>query len=116
MYKNQILSVKRTLSHWDRMIKWSSKQGSRIRVNKDKMLDVLGENWYGKHCSLCLLVDNKCLNCVLRKRYGSCDNKISDNMWVDVDKCKTWGTWVRNAKLFRKQIASLLKKGKNEQK
>ena len=112
MNKTNIKLVKKTLKHWDKMIRWAGKQQPRNRPDEYVMADEIGENWNGGSWPLCLNYSNVCcVGCPIFSNFGQCSwsGEINTNLWQTLSSVKTWGTWVKKAKLFRKQIASLLK-------
>ena len=112
MNKTNIKLVKATLKHWDKMIKWASEQKPRKWTNEIDMGNAIAEGWHGSHCPLCEGYETKnstCVGCPLDSSFGKCGTNYGSNLWIEVAPSRTWGTFVKNAKLFRKQIASLLK-------
>ena len=108
--------IKKTLEHWDRMIKFAEKwqtldmQDDSIGFFRYSMGQSIGEEWYADSCPLCNFYYNygeRCSNCILDKKYGSCTNG-KNNKWNSVDESEMVGEWLENAKAFRLQIVSLL--------
>lgn len=118
MNKKTIKSIKDTLLHWDRMIKFASKQpcflfwfpSKRKYVCCDTMYNSIKEEWYGNDCPLCNVYEINCGICPLGKKFGSCSGSYTENRnkWSLVCNSKRWGTWTKRAKEFREQIRSLL--------
>jgi len=99
----------KALKHYDRMIKWAEKQKPRERLSFNfkgyhRMQKELGEHWGGVYCPyctnlketgnrLCPLTKNNCFG------FNCCEG-----LWGKMRGSKTWGTWVKRAKLVREYI------------
>jgi len=89
---------KEALAHYDRMIAWAEKQPKRGKPSHVKMASYIGE-WAGPaKCSYCVEYGYDCLQCPLGPTV--CCGKLYGKM-IDA---KTWGTWVKRAKLVRQYI------------
>ena len=100
-----------TIKLWKIKIEWAeTKTGG---VSLDDMESAIGLEWSSGSCPLCWVYIRDCFcywyTCPLRETYGKCDKFNEENKWVKVNKSKTWKTWVKNAKLFLKQLEDLNK-------
>jgi len=95
-------AIKETKAHWRRMIKWAKKQDTDVDVDSNDMYRAIGEYWVGDFCPLCVLVEEKCYNCILFNKFAKCSGN-SGNLWVTVGLSITWGEWVINAERFYKE-------------
>jgi len=100
-------AIKKTIAHWERMIKWAKKQNHYNFVNKNEMMNEIGECWDSRYCDLCIKYNkNRCAKCPLKRKYGGCIMR-TDNLWFSVATSRIWDEWIDNAKDFLKQLKSL---------
>ncbi len=104
MNANAKQAVKRSIKHWEGMIKWAKGQEPLSQASPGVMKDAIGEDWYSDYCPLCMLYDENCNSCVLAKKYGMC----GDGAWLCVANAYNWNTWIEEAKVMLKQLKSLL--------
>jgi len=92
----------KALAHYDRMIRWASKQNPRGKVFSDIMKDAIGEIWSSMDCSYCNKYgDNDCEKCPLsNEKNGLCCDGLYRKMFFS----KSWKTWIKRAKEVRKYI------------
>lgn len=96
-------TIKESIQHWKRMLKWAKKQPSRAYISSLRMRDEIWETWFSDDCPLCREYKMECNQCKL----GDCDNPKS--CWGKVYNSRTWGIWCKNAELMIKRLEGLLK-------
>ncbi len=101
------------IEHWQRMIRWASKQPKNRVVDIEVMGTAIKEVWLDSGCAWCkwyekkvVMFYDKCILCPMQKKYGKCTH-INKNLWNIVHGSKTWGEWTINARLFLKQIKTI---------
>ncbi len=105
-------AVKASIEHWKRMIAWVKKQPGKEACRGVEMEMAIGENWWGRHCPLCIKYHNgdNCGICPLYKKYGHCGKIGIKNAWFLVEMSLSWSIWLKNAKKMLRQLKSLVKK------
>lgn len=112
--------IQQTIAHWERMIEWAEEHAKELipsgicSINL-RMRNDLGESWSNVDCALCLkyMRNNICSEeCPLNLKFGPC-GIAGENGWLRVNQCTlqvdaTWSDWAKAARLFLKQIKSLL--------
>ena len=98
---------KEAIEHYDRMIAWAEKQNPKHYVNRDNMLDSIGEHWSGMYCNYCKEY-HPCAKCPLHVRGKDC----CSNLWKIMDFTRTWKVWIKAAKKVRAYISKTPIRGK----
>jgi hypothetical protein len=80
------------------MIAWACKQNKEKFPDKFHMMKDLGEHWGGEYCIYCLKIE-WCGDCKLFTNKWCCNG-----FWLKMYHAKTWGTWIKYAKLVRQYI------------
>jgi len=115
-------AIKKSISHWEKMLKWASKQDESEKCNLNLMADSIKEIWTGEDCPLCDLFHDtlppgkmgphvflsSCSGCPLYEKYGHCGG-WNKNAWILVHQSVFWGQWCRQAKKMIFQLERLLK-------
>ena len=109
----RIQKIKRSIEHWERMIKWVETQSPEDTAYFPTMEYLIGESWTLPYCDLCNEYynpkeKNHCQSCPLYENFGSCFDESSANCWTKVEESLTWGEWLENARNMLKQLKSLL--------
>ena len=104
--------IKDCVQHWNRLIKWMKKQKGRvIFLDYERMKEDIGESWYRDDCALCKeYYKNWCVDCPLCKKYGSCGDSSSKNLYGSVRNAVMWETATKKAIKFRNQLKRLITK------
>jgi hypothetical protein len=108
-------AIKQSITHWKRMIEWAEKQGKRQSKSYLQMDTEIHETPSTGDCFLCTKYlyfnthnEAGCIkHCPLKEKYGlECfDNK---SIYHKTAVAKTWGAWVKEAKLMLKALEGLL--------
>lgn len=105
------LAIRDTIHHWKRMILWvSSKNWFQKTFGSPKaykMLSAINEYWAAEHCGICHYNANNCFMCILGRKWGYCSDPSAINAWHQVNKAKTWRSWLAAAKDLLEQIEYL---------
>lgn len=116
MTKNQ--AIKKSIKHWESMIKWVKTQNKNDYPFSYIMYENISENWYGSNCPLCKIYYRSyvhdrlyvlCNKCPLAIKYGKCNSSLG-NKWMDVQRSSSWREWIINANKLLRQLKSLLPK------
>ena len=68
----------------------------------------IGEHWNGHYCALCekyVYESHSCHNCPLYEAGYGC--KTPRSPWKKVNESKTWGEWVKNARVMLEILKEL---------
>ena len=110
-------TIKESISHWKRMLKWMEKQKPDSKPSVRKMYRDIGEIWTQDHCSLCREYNCGLLKkCPLYVYYGRCDDIDSTNFYQVVVNSKTYYECVINTRVFIVQLEALLRYDENTRK
>lgn len=101
-------AIRKSIKHWERMIKWAKKQDKYARPLYSYMELEINESWYNGDCALCRFYKDYCYNCILSTEYVDCYD--DDSIWRLISDSNTWKEWIANAKQFLKQLKSLEEK------
>jgi len=92
------------------MIEWAEKQPPTDRVQASDMLEQIHEDWSAHYCPLCQAAFRDCQHCILAMGCMPCSHpqeyegeiewyKMSE--WQKMAASKTWGEWLKYAKVMR---------------
>ncbi len=93
------LIKRKTIAHYNKMIKWAKKQNPEESTSKELMYVEIKQNWTGLSCFYCSAyygINDKC--------FGRCplstneDDYCCDHLWETMDRSRTWREWIENAK------------------
>lgn len=106
--------IDESISHYKRLIGWVSKQIQTGLIDRDKMLNELGEDWHRKYCALCThyrLINvhtekEDCNNCPYASEFGTCETGEM-NAWRQTHYALTWGDLLDKLKLVLEQLVTL---------
>ncbi len=106
--------IAKSVKHWKAMIKWVETQDKKKLVNTHTMQAEIHTNMGSRCCPLCEAFNtenDKCPDCPLTPKYGSCCSGFSDytgkNAWQRVLDAETWAGWLQHGKRMLKQLESL---------
>ena len=94
----QDLIKRKTIAHYNKMIKWAKKQNPDESKSKELMYVKIKQNWTGLSCFYCSVYYDSFGDC-----FGTCplsaseDDSCCNNLWEIMDKSRTWGEWIENA-------------------
>lgn len=107
------MAIKKSIEHWERMIKWAEKQ--TVSFLSDKMYRSLGEDWYSDGCPLCKkyykedgnTYKESCGYCPLYLHVGKACNE-KNHVWAKFTLLLTKDKWINNAKKMLELLEELL--------
>lgn len=113
--KTQIIEIiKRSITHWERMIEWAKKQPPDKLIHWHLLEIDIGEAPTSNDCPLCqkylkhIFKIYFCLpSCPLKKEFGKCTTKNNKYVQPFGITCEVWAI---HADGFLKQLKSLLPK------
>ena len=96
------------IGHYDRMIKWASKQDPKGNVDEDLMYKDLNESWSGEDCPFCdhYAIDDlaSCGSCPLYARTEGNIQHCCGGKWHDMVIAKDWEDWIIRAEMVKLYI------------
>lgn len=104
-----IVSIKKSIKHWERMIRWAKKQDPQKEAYYTEMARHLKEDWYSGSCALCtsylktnVYSESHCFSCPIYV-IGECCEGENDcetkecSVWRGVQNSENWDEWCKNA-------------------
>ena len=100
---------RRTVKHYDRMIKWAETQKPTARHYDYIMLKELGVNWGALYCPYCKQYGlfygvEKCRKCPLMGDMNDDNPSCCSGLWSNMQMSMNWAQWVDHAGRVRNYI------------
>lgn len=94
---------KKTIAHYNRMIKWAKKQISDNAIRCNVMFSEIQENWLSLSCPFCKVFDCELCPITINTKEGQCLN----TPWHDMNNSETHEEWIKNAERMKQFIIDL---------
>lgn len=104
-------ALNKSLVHWDRMIKWVTRQDPTDKARSRRMEADIHESWYEWSCPLCqnFRCGKSCgIDCPLVVYGYQCTD--DNSVWEQVANARTWGKWLSCAKNMVRMLKSCKRK------
>jgi hypothetical protein len=92
-YEDVFNAVRKSLEHHRRLRVYAHNLHPRTNVDKEQMIDDIGENHMAEYCELCKMFVEECSMCPMLYWSNCC--AAGDSAWATVNDAKTYGEYFK---------------------